>query len=47
MDVVLKLKICGTSGEKEISKIRGVSMEVRAGEIVVLPVLMEMARVSL
>jgi ABC-type uncharacterized transport system ATPase subunit len=33
-DVVLEVKDLWTSGEKEISKIRGVSMEVRAGEIV-------------
>lgn len=33
-DVVLEVRDLWTSGEKEISKIRGVSMEVRAGEIV-------------
>ena len=32
--MVLEVKDLWTSGEKEISKIRGVSMEVRAGEIV-------------
>lgn len=32
--VILEVKDLWTSGEKEISKIRGVSMEVRAGEIV-------------
>lgn len=33
-DVILKVENLWTSGEKEISKIRGVSLEVRAGEIV-------------
>lgn len=33
-DVVLKVENLWTSGEKEISKIRGVDLEVRAGEIV-------------
>ena len=33
-DIVLKVDDVWTSGEKEISKIRGVSLDVRAGEIV-------------
>lgn len=33
-DVVLKVDDIWTSGEKELSKIRGISMDVRAGEIV-------------